>query len=123
MSTRSTISVVQKNNSVKSIYCHWDGYIIGGVGEALQTYFNTYQCANDVISEGNLSNIYRDDFESYHSKRGDVINIESYSNLESFLSNLEKQEFNYLFIDGEWKIIDSDNEIKEIFEYNSWFVS
>ena len=123
MATRSTISVVQKDNSVKPVYCHFDGYIIRGVGEALQTYFNNEKCANDVISEGDLSSIYNDDFESYHAKRGDAIDICHYNTLESFLSNLEKQEFNYLFIDGEWKIIDSDNEINEIFEYNSWFVS
>ncbi len=123
MATRSTISVVQKDNSVKSVYCHFDGYIIRGVGEALQTYFNTDEGANNVISEGDLSNIYKGTFESYHSKRGEAIDICHYNTLESFLSNLEKQEFNYLFIDGEWKIIDSDNEINEIFEYNSWFVS
>jgi hypothetical protein len=122
MATRSTISVVQEDNSVKSVYCHWDGYIIGGVGEALQTYFNTEEDANNVISEGSLSSINKDSFESYYSKRGEAKVSEYYGTLESFLSNLEKQEFNYLFIDGEWKIIDSDNEIKEIFEYNSWFV-
>lgn len=104
MATRSTISVVQKDNSVKSIYCHWDGYIDNGVGENLKKYFNTYQCANDVISEGDLSSIYRDDFESYHSMKGEAINIESFINLESFERSRDKQEFNYLFIENEWRV-------------------
>ena len=104
MSTRSTISVVQEDNSVKSVYCHFDGYINSGVGEWLKSYFNTFQLANEVISEGDLSSIFRDNFESYYSKRGDAIASEYYSTVESFLSNLEKQEYNYLFIDGEWQV-------------------
>jgi hypothetical protein len=112
MSTRSTISVVQKDNSVKSISCHWDGYINNGVGYMLKTYFNSISEANDVISEGNLSSIYKDDFESYHAKRGEDINIEYFSNLESFLANKEKQEFNYLFIDNEWRVAQYEDKFK-----------
>ena len=112
MSTRSTISVVQKDNSVKSVYCHFDCYISNGVGEYLKSYFNSYKCANDVISEGDLSSVYGENFESYYSKRGEDINIEYFSNLESFYDNKDKQEFNYLFINNEWQVALSDNDYK-----------
>jgi hypothetical protein len=112
MSTRSTISVVQEDNSVKSVYCHFDGYISNGVGEYLKSYFNTDKLANKVISEGDLSSVYGENFESYYSKRGEEIDIDYYSNLESFLKNKDKQEFNYLFINNEWQVALSDNDYK-----------
>lgn len=58
MSTRSTISVLQENSSVKSIYCHWDGYL-RGVGETLLNYYNTYERANALVSLGGLSCVYK----------------------------------------------------------------
>jgi len=112
MSTRSTISVVQKDNSVKSVYCHFDGYISNGVGEYLKSYFNSYKLANNAISEGDISSIHGESINSYHSKRGEEINIESFSDMESFLKNKDRQEFNYLFIDGEWQVALIDNDYK-----------
>ena len=112
MSTRSTISVIQKDNSVKSVYCHFDGYISNGVGEYLKSYFNTDKLANKVISEGDLSSVYGENFESYYSKRGEDINIETYTNLESFYSNKDKQEFNYLFINDKWQVGIGDDDYK-----------
>ena len=112
MSTRSTISVVQKDNSVKSVYCHFDGYISNGVGEWLKSYFNTDKLANKVISEGDISSIHGESVDSYYSKRGDAIAFEYFSTVESFLKNKDKQEFNYLFIDGEWQVALIDNDYK-----------
>ena len=112
MSTRSTISVVQKDNSVKSVYCHFDGYINNGVGEYLKSYFNSDRLANNVISEGDISSIHGKSVDSYYSKRGEDINIETYTNLESFYSNKDKQEFNYLFINDEWQVSFGDDDYK-----------
>ena len=94
MSTRSTISVVQENKSVKSVYCHFDGYISNGVGEYLKSYFNSYKLANNAISEGDISSIHGESIDSYYSKRGEDINIETFSDMESFL----KFDETYLFI-------------------------
>lgn len=112
MSTRSTISVVQKDNSVKSVYCHFDGYINNGVGEYLKSYFNSDRLANNVISEGDISSIHGKSVDSYYSKRGEDINIEYFSTLDSFYRNKVKQEFNYLFINNEWQVALSDNDYK-----------
>jgi len=112
MSTRSTISVVQEDNSVKSVYCHFDGYISNGVGEYLKSYFNSDKLANKVISEGDLSNVYGENFESYYSKRGEDIDIETFKSVLQFMKNKDRQEFNYLFIDNEWQVALSDNNYK-----------
>ena len=101
MSTRSTISVIQRDGSVKSVYCHWDGYT-DGVGKELINNFNTERLANKVISEGSISSITDSYIDSYHSKRGEDIDIKQYLSLERFLKSKDSQQFNYLFKDGEW---------------------
>ncbi len=103
MSTNSTISVIQKNGSVKSVYCHWDGYT-EGVGKDLINHFNTERLANKLISEGSISSIDKSYVDTYHSKRGEDIEIMQYSSLERFKQSGESQQFNYLFKDDEWLV-------------------
>lgn len=57
MSTRSRIAVLQKDGSVKSVYCHSDGYP-SHVGRMLFTYHNTEEKANELVSLGWLSALY-----------------------------------------------------------------
>lgn len=45
-----------KGNAVLQIYCHWDGYP-EGVGEALQSGYNTYENALALILGGDLSSL------------------------------------------------------------------
>lgn len=54
MSTRSTISVLNKDNTVTSIYCHSDGYL-QGVGYMLFTHYNTPEMVQELIALGDLS--------------------------------------------------------------------
>lgn len=85
MSTRSTISVLQENSSVKSIYCHFDGNL-RGVGETLLTHYNTYEIANELVGLGGLSCVYKhlnplpEAPERNHSGKGkpDIITTHSY---------------------------------------------
>ena len=113
MATRSTISVVQKDNSVKSVYCHFDGYISNGVGEWLKSYFNSYKFANNIISEGDISNIHGESVDSYYSKRGEDIKIETFKSVLQFMKNKDRQEFNYLYIDGDWQVALIDSNFKK----------
>lgn len=57
MSTRSSIAVLQPDGKVKSIYCHWDGYLKGGVGQTLFEDYNSEEKANELISLGGLSRL------------------------------------------------------------------
>jgi hypothetical protein len=54
MGTRSRIGVMHGNN-VKSIYCHWDGYL-GFNGEILQEHYDSSK-ANHLVALGDLSSL------------------------------------------------------------------
>jgi hypothetical protein len=54
MGTRSRIGVMHGNN-VKSIYCHWDGYL-GFNGEVLQEFYDSAK-ANQLVALGDLSSL------------------------------------------------------------------
>lgn len=57
MSTNSKIGILNKDNTVTSIYCHWDGYL-DHVGSVLTTYYNTEEKVRELISLGCLSSLY-----------------------------------------------------------------
>jgi hypothetical protein len=54
MGTRSRIGVMHGNN-VKSIYCHWDGYL-GFNGQVLQEHYDSAK-ANNLVALGDLSSL------------------------------------------------------------------
>jgi hypothetical protein len=54
MGTRSRIGVMH-GNKVKSIYCHWDGYL-GFNGEVLQEHYDSAK-ANQLVALGDLSSL------------------------------------------------------------------
>lgn len=54
MSTRSSITV-KKGDKYATIYCHFDGYVCGGVGETLQNHYNSQELAESIIHQGNCS--------------------------------------------------------------------
>lgn len=50
MATRSIVAYIDKETGkVKATYCHWDGYIKGGVGEELFDNYNTYETAKSLV--------------------------------------------------------------------------
>jgi len=54
MGTRSRIGVMH-GNKVKSIYCHWDGYL-GYNGQVLQEFYDSAK-ANQLVALGDLSSL------------------------------------------------------------------
>jgi len=54
MGTRSRIGVMH-GDVVKSVYCHWDGYLEYN-GELLQKHYNSAK-ANELVSLGDLSSL------------------------------------------------------------------
>ena len=66
MSTRSYICVELSKEDKKffntdkqyvGVYCHWDGYIINGVGETLLKHYNTYLKALRLIKRGEIQGL------------------------------------------------------------------
>ena len=71
MATRSLIGSVQDNGTIKTIYCHWDGYPDYN-GEILLSHYTTPRLVDELIEGGDLSSL---DFDYEHcnpySARGD----------------------------------------------------
>ncbi len=55
MSTNSRIGKLLPDGTIKQIYCHWDGYVEGGVGETLVEYYNTDENIEALFELGDLS--------------------------------------------------------------------
>ena len=62
MSTRSRIAVLLADGSYRSIYCHFDGDL---VGQILREYFPTEQDARVLVDLGDISYISKDGAKSY----------------------------------------------------------
>ncbi len=56
MSTPCNIGVLSSDNSVRFIYCHFDGYI-KGVGLKLKESYNSEEAANSLIDLGDISSL------------------------------------------------------------------
>jgi len=56
MATRSTIAIRTPEGTIRSIYCHWDGYP-DGVGATLNVHYNDPTKIAELISLGDLSSL------------------------------------------------------------------
>ena len=74
MGTRSRIGVMH-GDKVKSIYCHWDGYL-GYNGQVLQEHYDSAK-ANNLVALGDMSSLRASIGEKHaFSKFDPVTNIE-----------------------------------------------
>lgn len=120
MGTRSTIAVARPSDGkIISVYCHWDGYIdIDYNGRLLVENYNTQELAERLVSQGNISslgekadpspglhsyNSPQDGVTVYYGRDRDEDNVDakSYTSIVEW-AHQNKEEYNYIFIDGEW---------------------
>ena len=73
MGTRSRIGVMH-GDRVKSIYCHWDGYLDFN-GQILQDHYDSVK-ANQLVALGDLSSLRADIGEKHTFSKHDVPGIE-----------------------------------------------
>ena len=59
MSTRARIGILLPDDSILSVYHHFDGYP-EGLGVKLKEHYNTYEKASELIDGGNMSNCWSD---------------------------------------------------------------
>ena len=59
MSTRSRIGILLPDDSILSVYHHFDGYP-EWLGVTLEEHFNTFEKASELIDGGNMSSCYSD---------------------------------------------------------------
>ena len=144
MSTRSYIAKKQPDETFKAVYCHFDGYP-EGVGQTLVDSFTDENKVDKLLKLGSLSYL-RDDIETqnncktfpirgneielkdvtmaYHRDRGDDLEINEFSNLETMLDYFDKSWGDYLYLfENVWLVKNDDNdffmEVKEVLNENS----
>ena len=116
MATRARIGIQLNNDSVISVYHHWDGYP-EWLGRILKTHYNSYEQASELIDGGDMScawtkmRLTKDGATEveeygaeYYSARGEDCPPCYDETLEEYLS--EGEEYAYLFRNGEWVCYD-----------------
>ena len=109
MGTRSRIGIQLADESILSIYCHYDGYPEFN-GVKLQEHFNSSDAAAELIDGGDMSCLWTNAGWNnevlpevgplYYSSRGEVTEPRYDMSLKTYLANGE--EYAYLFVNGEW---------------------
>ena len=101
MSTRSRIGIMLPDESVLSVYHHWDGYP-DWLGRILKTHYDSRELAAELIDGGDMSVAWNDSGEpEYYSARGEDCPPRLDANKYDYLADGE--EYAYLFtLDGEW---------------------
>lgn len=100
MSTHASIGLYWDKNKVKGIYCHYDGYLKGGVGEILYNIVTDSYHAESLIEMGNRSYLDENDIEDgTYVKQG-----ESWRDNKPTLDSLEnfafREDYNYVWVDS-----------------------
>ena len=133
MATRSIIGQVQTNGKIKTIYCHWDGYL-EGVGQTLANYYDTDEKVSELVALGDLSTLGPDLGEKHTrddalKARGpittaygrdleqDGAEAQEFSSVEEFIEygRNVSAEFLYLFEDGEgWNYLSTRQTFQEV---------
>ncbi len=115
MATRSRIGIQLKDNSVLSVYHHWDGYP-EWLGRILTTHYNSREKVVDLIDGGDMSSCWNDTVwgedrtdgnkygPEYYSARGENCPPRYDKDMEEFFSMGE--EYSYIFRDGKWVCYD-----------------
>jgi len=114
MSTRSRIGLELSDGSILSVYHHWDGYT-SWLGRILQTHYNSYEKASELIDGGDMSSCWTDtpfDYDgkaskygpNYYSLRGDDCPPRLDNDMDEFFADGE--EYSYIFRNGNWYAYD-----------------
>lgn len=56
MATRSMIAMTQQDGTIRSIYCHWDGYPAHN-GAILHQFYNHEALVTELLDDGDLSTL------------------------------------------------------------------
>ena len=67
MSTRSRIGYVLSDDSIVSVYHHWDGYP-EWLGVILNKHYNTDEAVRELIDGGDMSSCYSDNEYDYEKQ-------------------------------------------------------
>ena len=111
MATRSRIGIQLADESILSVYHHWDGYP-EWLGRILKTHYNGKSLASELIDGGDMSSCWTDSRwddsadgsygPQYYSQRGQDCPPRLDAGLGEYLLPGIGEEYHYLFRNGEW---------------------
>ena len=126
MATRSTIGIINNDNTVTAVYCHWDGYPEYN-GTVLVENYNTADKVRELLAMGSISSLgekigVKHPFSKFELKEGEVYDEAAYKGMTTFYgrdrgeTNVEArtfasstefvrefgEEYNYLFVNDRW---------------------
>lgn len=113
MSTKSCIIKKNKDATYTCIYCHWDGYIKGGVGETLYKHYKTEKQVNKLLLLGDLSTLGNLPIAAWDSTSADVCNnyrsrgetdidAKTFNSLQEIVNFWDDCNYYYVFDDNKW---------------------
>ena len=133
MATRSRIGIQLADESILSVYHHWDGYP-QWLGRILNTHYNSYEKAAELIDGGDMSlcwtnerwsndllDRHREEYgPNYYSYRGEDSPPRLDADLCEYLLPDGAEEFHYVFRNGEWVCYNmnqfDDSKLPEVVE-------
>ena len=114
MGTRSRIGVMH-GDKLKSVYCHWDGYLSNN-GKILQAHYDSAK-ANHLVSLGDLSSLgttigekhdfdVRTDCCTFYGRDREETGVDFTvdQSYDEFLSKDYDYEYYYIMKDGVWYV-------------------
>ena len=116
MATRSTIAMEHRDGTIRSVYCHWDGYP-AGVGAILREHYTDPAKIEQLLDLGDISSLREDigeqhDFDSasdvttfYGRDRGEIgVYALPHMNIDGWLALRKGNccEYGYLWNGNSW---------------------
>lgn len=129
MATRSRIAIEDQDGTVRSIYCHWDGYP-DHHGPILLEHYQTQEKVESLIALGSISSLNKNveipegvthNFDNpadgivvaYHRDRGEELSVKAHGNVKAFAES-DIEQYGYVFTAaGEWLFIDGNRDDRE----------
>lgn len=114
MSTRSLIAEKDANGTIRSVYCHYDGYP-DHTGRILKEFYDTPEKLTELINLGDFRQLKEniEDIESFTSlgEPWEFNSPDMSYTLQEFIKTGKSRgaDYLYLFDEGSWKIISAYN--------------
>ena len=112
MGTRSRIGIQLQDDSILSVYCHWDGYPSFN-GKVLREFYNTKEKASELINGGDMSCTWTnagwtnetlpESGPLHYTSRGESIDMNAPrldKDMEEFFT--DNEEYSYVFTSAGW---------------------
>ena len=118
MATRSRIAVELNDGTVKSVYCHWDGYPAGVGNDLLNRDFRSADEVEEFLNEGSRSSVDEAYYDKYGKSRGEERETPTvHKDVDTYLTKVFEddawEEYAYLYNkDGDWTVTHYSGSIK-----------